>query len=79
VTATANRQAQPRFTRLTSPIDGLAGMAQQCGALQPSGGPVTTVSPSIRLSQFTASEQEYLVFTGAIDAATLDAARKTWC
>jgi membrane fusion protein (multidrug efflux system) len=51
------------FTRLTSPIDGLAGMAQQqVGALvSPAGGPVTTVSTVDPIKvYFTASEQEYL-------------------
>jgi len=68
------------FTRLTSPIDGIAGVAQQqVGALvTPSGGPVTTVSTvdPIKVS-FTASEQEYLDFHRRYSTpATLDAARK---
>jgi RND family efflux transporter MFP subunit len=68
------------FTRLTSPIDGLAGMAQQqVGALvSPAGGPVTTVS-TVNPSKvnFTASEQEYLDFHRRYSTpATLDAARK---
>jgi len=54
------------FTRLTSPIDGIAGMVQQqVGDLVgPSSGPVTTVSTvdPIR-AYFTVSEQEYLQFT----------------
>jgi membrane fusion protein (multidrug efflux system) len=53
------------FTRLTSPIDGIAGMAQQqVGALvSPSSGAVTTVSTLDPIkAYFTASEQEYLSF-----------------
>jgi len=53
------------FTRLISPIDGVAGLAQQqVGALvNPASGAVTTVSTvdPIRV-YFTASEQEYLEF-----------------
>lgn len=53
------------FTRLTSPIDGIPGIAQQqVGALvSPASGPVTTVSTldPIRV-YFTASEQEYLEY-----------------
>jgi membrane fusion protein (multidrug efflux system) len=68
------------FTRLTSPIDGLAGMAQQqVGALvSPAGGPVTTVSTVDPIKvYFTASEQEYLDFHRRYATpATLDAARK---
>ena len=68
------------FTRLTSPIDGLAGMAQQqVGALvSPAGGPVTTVSTVDPIKvYFTASEQEYLDFHRRYSTpATLDAARK---
>src|SRR5690349_17012546 len=48
------------FTRLTSPIEGLAGMAQQqVGALvSPASGPVTTVSTVDPIKvYFTASEQ----------------------
>jgi membrane fusion protein (multidrug efflux system) len=54
------------FTRLTSPIDGVAGIAQQqVGALvSPAGGPVTTVSTVDPIkAYFTLSEQEYLAFT----------------
>src|SRR4029079_3159440 len=54
------------FTRLTSPIEGLAGMAQQqVGALvSPASGPVTTVSTVDPIKvYFTASEQEYLVYS----------------
>jgi RND family efflux transporter MFP subunit len=53
------------FTRLTSPIDGIAGQAQQqVGALvSPSSGTVTTVSTVDPIKvYFTASEQEYLDF-----------------
>jgi RND family efflux transporter MFP subunit len=51
------------FTRLTSPIDGVAGVAQlQVGALvSPGSGPVTTVSTLDPIkAYFTVSEQEYL-------------------
>lgn len=53
------------FTRLTSPIDGIAGVAQQqVGALvSPNSGPVTTVSTVDPIKvYFTASESEYLDF-----------------
>jgi RND family efflux transporter MFP subunit len=53
------------FTRLISPIDGIAGQAQQqVGALvSPSGGPVTTVSTVDPIKvYFTVSETEYLDF-----------------
>jgi membrane fusion protein (multidrug efflux system) len=56
------------FTRLTSPIDGIAGMAaSQVGSLVgPASAAVTTVSTldPIR-ANFTVSEQEYLSFTHA--------------
>jgi RND family efflux transporter MFP subunit len=56
------------FTRLTSPIDGIAGMAvSQVGTLVgPASPAVTTVSTldPIR-ANFTVSEQEYLSFTHA--------------
>jgi RND family efflux transporter MFP subunit len=68
------------FTRLTAPIDGLAGMAQQqVGALvNPASGPVTTVSTVDPIKvNFTASEQEYLDFHRRYPTpATLEAARK---
>jgi len=68
------------FTRLTSPIQGLAGMAQQqVGALvSPASGPVTTVSTVDPIKvNFTASEQEYLDFHRRYPTpATLEAARK---
>ena len=53
------------FTRLTSPIDGIAGIAQQqVGALVgPASGAVTTVSTVDPIKvYFTVSEQEYLDF-----------------
>jgi RND family efflux transporter MFP subunit len=68
------------FTRLTSPIDGLAGTAQQqVGALvSPASGPVTTVSTVDPIKvNFTASEQEYLDFHRRYSTpATLEAARR---
>src|SRR6266853_2046663 len=68
------------FTQLTSPIEGLAGVAQQqVGALvSPASGPVTTVSTVDPIKvNFTASEQEYLDFHRRYSTpATLDAARK---
>src|SRR5215471_1155209 len=54
------------FTHITSPIDGIPGIAQQqVGALvSPASGPVTTVSTVDPIKvYFTASEQEYLDFT----------------
>jgi multidrug efflux pump subunit AcrA (membrane-fusion protein) len=54
------------FTRLTSPIDGIPGVAQQqVGALVSSAsGSVTTVSTVDPIKvYFTASEQEYLAYT----------------
>ncbi len=53
------------FTRLTSPIDGIAGKAQvQIGNLvSPAGGTITTVSTLEPIkAEFTVSEQEYLSF-----------------
>jgi RND family efflux transporter MFP subunit len=53
------------FTHLISPIDGIAGQAQQqVGALvSPAGGPVTTVSTVDPIKvYFTVSETEYLDF-----------------
>jgi membrane fusion protein (multidrug efflux system) len=68
------------FTRLTSPIDGVAGIAQQqVGALvSPASGPVTTVSTVDPVKvYFTVSEQEYLAFHRRYSTpATLDAERK---
>jgi membrane fusion protein (multidrug efflux system) len=54
------------FTKLTSPIAGIPGIAQQqIGALVgPQSGPVTTVSTVDPIKvYFTASEQEYLNYT----------------
>jgi len=54
------------FTRLLSPIDGIAGRAQvQIGNLvRPEDGPITTVSTLDPIkAEFTVSEQEYLKFT----------------
>ena len=54
------------FTRLTSPIDGIAGVAQtQVGNLvSPASNAVTTVSTLDPIKvNFTVSEQEYLSFT----------------
>jgi RND family efflux transporter MFP subunit len=68
------------FTRLTSPIDGIAGQAQQqVGALvNPSSGPVTTVSTVNPIKvYFTASEQEYLDFHRRYSTeASVEAERK---
>ena len=76
----ATAQLNLGFTRLTSPIDGIAGQAQQqVGALvNPSSGPVTTVSTVDPIKvYFTASEQEYLDFHRRYSTpATLDAERK---
>jgi membrane fusion protein (multidrug efflux system) len=60
-----NAQLNLGFTRLTSPIDGIAGQAQQqVGALvNPASGPVTTVSTVDPIKvYFTVSEGEYLDF-----------------
>jgi membrane fusion protein (multidrug efflux system) len=54
------------FTRLTSPIDGIPGIAQlQVGALvSPASGVITTVSTVDPIKvYFTVSEQEYLDYT----------------
>jgi membrane fusion protein (multidrug efflux system) len=54
------------FSRITSPIDGIPGIAQQqVGALvSPASGAMTTVSTVDPIKvYFTASEQEYLDFT----------------
>jgi len=54
------------FTRLTAPIDGIPGIAQQqVGALvSPASGAITTVSTVDPIKvYFTASDQEYLDFT----------------
>ena len=57
------------FTRLTSPIDGIPGIAQlQVGALvSPASGAITTVSTLDPIKvYFTVSEQEYLDLHAAI-------------
>lgn len=69
------------FTHLTSPIDGIPGIAeQQVGALVSPASPViTTVSTldPIKVS-FTVSEQEYLDFRRRYSTPdTLDAERKS--
>jgi RND family efflux transporter MFP subunit len=68
------------FTKLTSPIDGIAGIAQQqVGALvNPSSGAVTTVSTLDPIKvYFTVSEQEYLDFHRRYTSeATVEAERK---
>jgi RND family efflux transporter MFP subunit len=68
------------FTKLTSPIDGFVGIAQQqVGALvSPASGLVTTVSTIDPIkAYFTASEAEYLDFHRRNPTpGTLDAARK---
>jgi RND family efflux transporter MFP subunit len=68
------------FTRLTSPIDGIAGVAQQqVGALvNPSSGPVTTVSTVDPIKvYFTVSEQDYLDFHRRYSTqASLEAERR---
>ena len=71
--AVETAQVNLSFTRLTAPIDGIAGQAQiQIGNLvSPSAGPVTTVSTldPIRVF-FTVSEQEYLGFARSPDGAS---------
>src|SRR6202161_4135235 len=68
------------FTRLTSPIDGIPGIAeQQVGALVSPASPViTTVSTLDPIKvYFTVSEQEYLDFHRRYSSpATVDAERK---
>ncbi len=69
------------FTRLTAPIDGIAGVAQQqVGALvSPAAGTVTTVSTLDPIKcYFTVSEQEYLAFHRRYNTPeTLAAERKS--
>lgn len=77
--AVATAQINLDFTRLTSPIDGIPGIAQlQVGALvSPASGPITTVSTldPIRV-YFTVSEQEHLEFIRRYPTPEkLDAAR----
>jgi len=67
------------FTRLTAPIDGIAGVAEmQVGALVgPSSGAVTTVSTLDPIkAYFTVSEQEYLSFGRFADGADPEAAMR---
>jgi len=62
------------FSRVTSPIDGIPGIAQlQVGALvSPASGAITTVSTLDPIKvYFTASEQEYLNFTRRFPTAEL--------
>lgn len=62
------------FTHLTSPIDGIPGIAQlQVGALvSPASGVITTVSTLDPIKvYFTASEQEYLDFARRFPTAEL--------
>ncbi len=78
--AVSTAQLNLGFTRLTSPIDGIAGIAlQQVGALvSPAGGPVTTVSTVDPVkANFTVSEREYLDFHRRYSTpASVDAERK---
>lgn len=66
--AVATAQLNLGFTRIISPIDGIAGIAQaQVGNLinpnNPNAGPLTTVSEVDPIKvYFTLSEQEYLTF-----------------
>ncbi len=67
------------FTRLSAPIDGIAGLAEmQVGALvSPGSGPVTTVSTLDPIKvYFTVSEQEYLSFGRSPDGADPEAAMR---
>jgi RND family efflux transporter MFP subunit len=62
------------FTRITSPIDGIPGIAQlQVGALvSPASGTITTVSTLDPIKvYFTASEQEYIDFARRFPTAEL--------
>jgi RND family efflux transporter MFP subunit len=78
--AVATAQLNLGFTRLISPIDGVAGIAQQqVGALvNPASSAVTTVSTVDPIkSYFTVSEQEYLSFHRRYATqASLEAERK---
>ncbi len=67
------------FTRLTSPIDGIPGIAQlQVGALvSPASGPITTVSTLDPIKvYFTVSEQEYLDYARRFPTAEKRAGRQ---
>jgi len=62
------------FTQLTSPIDGIPGIAQlQIGALvSPASGTITTISTLDPIKvYFTASEQEYIDFARRFPTAEL--------
>ena len=78
--AVATAELNLGFTKLISPIDGIAGIAQQqVGALaNPSSGPVTTVSTVDPIKvYFTVSEPEYLDFHRRYSTkATLEAERR---
>jgi membrane fusion protein (multidrug efflux system) len=78
--ATETAQINLGFTRLTSPIDGITGIAeQQVGALVSPASPViTTVSTLDPIkAYFTVSEQEYLSFHRLYSTPeSLDAERK---
>lgn len=72
-----NARVNLEFTRLTSPIDGIAGVAQtQVGNLvSPASSAVTTVSTLDPIKvNFTVSEQEYLAFarSGALNRLQLE-------
>lgn len=61
------------FTRITAPIDGIAGIAQaQVGNLvSATGGPLTTVSTVDPIKvYFTVSEQEYLTYSRPNDQSS---------
>ncbi|MCZ2151884.1 MAG: efflux RND transporter periplasmic adaptor subunit [Bryobacterales bacterium] len=67
------------FTRLTAPINGVAGLAQmQVGNLVgPGNGPITTVSTLDPIKvYFTVSEQEYLGFARFSDGGGFEAAMR---
>jgi membrane fusion protein (multidrug efflux system) len=69
------------FTRLTAPIDGIAGAAQtQVGNLVgPSSGPVTTVSTLDPIkAYFTVGEQEYLGFGRSPNGTDPESAMRRW-
>jgi membrane fusion protein (multidrug efflux system) len=78
--ALATAELNLGFTKLTAPVQGIAGQAQeQVGALvSPSSGPVTTVSTLDPIKVYiTVSEQEYLDFHRRYNTqASVDAERK---
>jgi len=72
--AVETAQINVGFTHLTSPIDGIPGIAQlQVGALvSPASPPITTVSTLDPIKvYFTVSEQEYLDFSRRFPTAEL--------